>query len=388
MAGRKSGFQEEVYAVRHGANLVSKYGRRDQEGALFDGGAEDPNHLLGAFPVLFPYGRGGFEITRVRPLSYQKHARYALRYFDFRFRRNIAFVCQLFSVLQRREVATHSRLTMARHNWNALEPIMNRITAADLRQASQEQQRRQKLSNPDVQALWKQVTATRTRVMATDECRSSYRSKIWSMVVAFNPPLIWLTLNPSDTHDPIAQVFAGKEIDMDNSIRLEGLTPAQNTDRARTVASDPLAATEFFFYIVNAVLEELFGIQVGRGPQGVIRRRRGILGTVQGYFGTVEAQGRGALHVHMLLWIRGSPPAAEMKELFKSDEFRTRLIAYLDTIIHAHEDKLTAEAIEILEAIPAVAYNQPPDPSQPNFQEVIRQELPSLIRTVQVSTHY
>ena len=37
----------------------------------------------------------------------------------------------------------------------------------------------------------------------------------------------------------------------------------------------------------------------------------GIFGYVGGYFGVVEAQGRGSLHVHMLLWLKYAPNADE-----------------------------------------------------------------------------
>lgn len=37
-------------------------------------------------------------------------------------------------------------------------------------------------------------------------------------------------------------------------------------------------------------------------------RRGGAFGTVFAYFGTVETQGRGSLHIHMMLWIAGLPP--------------------------------------------------------------------------------
>jgi len=53
----------EDFMVRRGSVFVNEYGRTDSTtGMRNDGGPANPNHLLGAFPVLFPYGQGGFEV--------------------------------------------------------------------------------------------------------------------------------------------------------------------------------------------------------------------------------------------------------------------------------------------------------------------------------------
>ncbi|KAF7294297.1 ATP-dependent DNA helicase [Mycena chlorophos] len=55
--------QQREYAVRPGSDYVNEYARMDGKKRT-DGGVENPNHLLGAFPILFPYGYGGFEVDR------------------------------------------------------------------------------------------------------------------------------------------------------------------------------------------------------------------------------------------------------------------------------------------------------------------------------------
>ncbi|KAF8122155.1 hypothetical protein EV363DRAFT_1405139 [Boletus edulis] len=55
----------------------------------------------------------------------------------------------------------------------------------------------------------------------------------------------------------------------------------------------------------------------------------GILGQVSAYYGCVEAQGRGSLHCHMLVWLDGSLNCDEIKEkiINKGDiDFRDRLL--------------------------------------------------------------
>ena len=70
---------------------------------------------------------------------------------------------------------------------------------------------------------------------------------------------------------------------------------------------------------MKCVLEILFGFI--KKTSGCIHREEGIFGKVQSYVGTVEAQGRGTLHLYMLLWLKDAPTADEMKTALKSDLF-------------------------------------------------------------------
>lgn len=110
--------------------------------------------------------------------------------------------------------------------------------------------------------------------------------KIWRNNLIFNPLALWITLNPNDTHDPIAQVLAGAEIDIDHFCNTLGPT---SSERGVTIASDPYASAQFFHLIITRILEDLFGLK--KGPFGRVERKYGILGKVQSYIGTVETQG-------------------------------------------------------------------------------------------------
>jgi len=59
----------------------------------------------------------------------------------------------------------------------------------------------------------------------------------------------------------------------------------------------------------------------------------GLLGIVRAYYGCVETQDRGSLHIHMLIWLYGSCSPEDYKEKIKFEEFRNRLIKYIETII-------------------------------------------------------
>jgi hypothetical protein len=198
--------EQEVYAVRHGSDFVNEYGRRDSHGRYFTGEIENPNHLLGAFPHLFPYGMGGFETDRPRALSYEAQAKWSMQYVDGRFRKDLHFMFQIFGVIQKRQVCRSAVLQVQKKAFHDHERDFSLLTPQDLLEASKEEQKKQKLSNPTVRALKHHLNAVRSKVMGTDESRTQIRAFIWGMTMMKNPPSLWITINPTDTHDPIAQV--------------------------------------------------------------------------------------------------------------------------------------------------------------------------------------
>ena len=57
--------------------------------------------------------------------------------------------------------------------------------------------------------------------MGTDESCIRIHALIWGMCMMRGPPSIWLTINPADTQDPIAQVLCRQDIDLDHFVKLD-----------------------------------------------------------------------------------------------------------------------------------------------------------------------
>jgi hypothetical protein len=62
-----------------------------------------------------------------------------------------------------------------------------------------------------------------------------------------NPATLWITLNFADTNDPIVQILAGEEINMDHFIATAG--PDQ-TQCAINSASNPFAVVKYFHMFI------------------------------------------------------------------------------------------------------------------------------------------
>lgn len=376
--------QCEELLVKHGSTLVNEYPRVQKDMNLrYVGPIESPNHLLGAFPVLFPYGRGGFEVHREIKVSYEKHVRWALLYADRRFRLDLQFIFQVFGVIVKRQVYTSTLVQIKRSTYKKHAESIRKLRAADFVTASQEEAKNLPFSNPTIRIFRKQLAALRTHVMGTDESRRTIRSQIWGCTLANGPPSLWLTINPSDVHDPIVQVLAGEDIDLDNFVWQDGPDPST---RAQNAAADPFAASEFFHTTIKVILEHLFGLysENKKNTLGRLRRKEGILGTLKSYVGTVEAQGRGMLHLHILLWLAHAPTSQEMSDALSAEAFRHKVRRWIAQNITADIGGLSAEAIEQLPKNSSCSYSRPIDPRQPDFADRAAASIKTLARSLQV----
>jgi hypothetical protein len=85
------------------------------------------------------------------------------------------------------------------------------------------------------------------------------------------------------------------------------------------VASHPVATARFFNVLISSILDSLI--------------KKGVLGPIKAYFGTVENQGRGSLHLHILLWLDHDITPTQMKQNIQNEDFRNSLINYLEDIV-------------------------------------------------------
>lgn len=323
---------EGGYAIRHGNPPVFDLPIAIEHRQL---GAFTNKYDLfaAAYPILWPYGKGRWDIIgRREKLSYVEYVRWALRYYDRRFRTHHTFPFLAFGIQQKANALSSAKLQMRRRDFQRDQTPLSRIRIEDLRRAQAEEDAHHTVSNDDVKTLERHVYAVGGRVMGSRNSRSGYRSQIWSMSLKLGPPSLWITINPLDYDDPIAQVFAGESIDMDNFIATAG---PGSVERGINIANDPYA--KYFHFIINVTLEMLMGIGKTKCH---LKSSRGVLGTVRGYFGVVEAQGRGSLHVHMLAWLADVPNADEMVMLLRNRSFRERIVEYLKANIHADVDGL------------------------------------------------
>lgn len=150
---------------------------------------------------------------------------------------------------------------------------------------------------------------------------------------------------------------------MDSFIDLMGPNANQ---RARNVANDPFASSSFFNFIIQTTFETLFGVRISRNQ---VESQMGIFGVVNGYFGVVEAQGRGSLHVHLLVWLKNAPNAEEMLELLAQDAFRQQITPYIEHNIQSFLDGFDEDYVEHSEREQHLTFSRPPNPRSSNWEK-------------------
>jgi len=220
-----------------------------------------------------------------------------------------------------------------------------------------------------------------TKVHGSNQSRIQLHSQIWSTCLKKNPPSLWITFNPSDLHDPIAQVFAGENIDLDAFVSTMGPNLDQ---RLRNIAADPYAAAKFFHFMIRTILETLFGIKVSSFQ---VKNCTGIFRWVSAYFGTVESQGWATLHLHLIIWLENAPNSDKMNEMLSSPDFHAKVSEYIQANLCAYIPGLDSK--DTIQAIPCekeITFNCPPNPDSMTYDKDLAEFELRLARTEQIHT--
>ena len=183
-------------------------------------------------------------------------------------------------------------------------------------------------SNGKLNKLMNHLKTIGGRVMGSAYSRTALRTQIHGLIFNQGLPSIFLTVNPADIHSPVALYFSGIKLDLDN-IQTEQLMTTYK--RAETIASHPVATAKFFHLLITNILKTMI---VG-----------GVLGPIKAYFGTVESQGRGSLHLHMLIWLDHEMKPSDMKDKVHNADFREKLKAYLEDIIKEDLDQFKDKVV-------------------------------------------
>ncbi|CAF1143003.1 unnamed protein product [Rotaria sordida] len=209
-------------------------------------------------------------------------------------------------------------------------------------------------SNSALNKLLHHIKTIGGRVMGSAYSRTALRTRIHALIYNQGLPSIFLTLNPADIHSPVALYFAGIKLDLDN-IQMGQLMDTYK--RAEIIASHPVATAKFFHLLISNILNTMIS--------------GGVLGPIKAYFGTVESQGRGSLHLHLLIWLDHDMKPADMKEKIQNADFREKLKAYLEDIIKEDldefKDKHVFENLHVTRTL-----NTPPRLSQDNIYAALR----------------
>lgn len=226
----------------------------------------------------------------------------------------------LYDMIQLRRSSLGNSLLIKRSQWTSVARDLNSLDANRLQTAAKELAANQIASDPLVRRLLKNITAIGSQVPGSFFHKLQMRAELRGLLVREGMPAFWLTINPSDLQNPLVLVLAGV-IHLSDDIS----TNLASAVRSTTATSDPVAVARFFHCTCKAVLDGLLGSKSTKG---------GILGDTSNYFGVVESNGRGMLHLHTLVWLQGNLGFTRLRDRILSDkDFAVRMIAFLESVI-------------------------------------------------------
>jgi hypothetical protein len=152
------------------------------------------------------------------------------------------------------------------------------------------------ITDPLLNQLMQATSIANGMVRGSREYVMKRRSEIMGLFISNGTLIFFVTINPDDMKHPLMisiwSTATGTRMDVpmrDNFVQY-------HQKRLRTISKDPVLQALFFNIIMNAVIDVLFGFD--KNP------KVGILGEVSAHYDVIEAQGKGTLHAHGMIWMR------------------------------------------------------------------------------------
>jgi hypothetical protein len=309
----------------------------------------DPRFFAKTFPTLFPVGSGGprqaeestddaaaegdggveaetraRSLVSSRNMTLETWAKVVLQRHGGRFATHHILAFLVFNIGVRSRNRRVSMLSVTRKNFPEVERIVRSLSAERLEAAKVELEAAGKTGDEGVNQLLKSLSLYGFRQPMSRESRLSMRRKIKSEIIRDGIPAIWFTLNPNDITNPVKlRLAAYRTRDPDEAEAfLTSLDLAYK--RTRLAISDALSSAIFFHREVSMFFEHY--VKTGEDS---------VFGRISRYFGAVETNERGSLHVHGLLWLQGNMHLSSiLGDVGGEDQvvYRERVIQYVDSV--------------------------------------------------------
>jgi hypothetical protein len=301
------------------------------------------------FPTLLPFGAGGprlaeeatlepgrgpadilgaeavaRDLLSSRNMSLRTWADIVLRRHGGRFATHHIFAFLVFNMGVRSRNRRVSMLSVTRKNFRKVERIVRSLTADRLAAARAELESSGRTTDEGVKELLRSLSLYGYRQPMSRELRLSMRHKIQALIVRYGVPAIWFTINPNDITNPVKLRLAAYRT-RDPEAAEEFLRSLDMSfRRMRLSISDPMSSALFFHREMTLFFEHY--VKVGE---------ESVFGRISQYYGAVETNERGALHVHGLLWLHGNAHLSSMlADIHGEDQaaYRERIVQYVDSV--------------------------------------------------------
>ncbi|RSL80042.1 hypothetical protein CEP52_017444, partial [Fusarium oligoseptatum] len=312
----------------------------------------DPWFFAKAFPSLIPFGYGGprlaeesmtrsdggrstgfavagteaaaQDLLSSRNMSLTTWADVALRRQGGRFATHHIFAFLIFNLGVRSRNRRVSMLSVSRKEFPVVERMVRSLSRGRLELAQRELELSGQTADEEVKELLRSLSLYGFRQPMSREHRLSLRRKIKSLIIRYGIPAVWFTLNPNDITNPVKLKLAAYRTHDSEAAEAFLRSLDMTYKRARLAISDPASSAIFFHREISLFFEHY--VKVGE---------ESVFGRISQYFGAVETNERGALHVHGLLWLQGNMQLSSILEDIRKEEgdcYRDQIVEYVDSV--------------------------------------------------------
>ena len=301
---------------------------QSRAGSQFIPDFQEPGLLSWLFPHLDPWGIGGFfDPRRERPLKLWEQLKYMIMVHGSPCRNDANFSFVFYNVKQKNDVFNSVTFKVPAKRRDQVVRHLMSIDVKSLDALSRKYQinpryRPENQEEKHITRILSRVTTVACDLPGSNGYKIGLRNQIRALINFIGTPTLFVTLNPSDLNHPLVQLYAGYDVSLEEEMRGEELS---EWNRKVTVAKNPAACARFFHTIMSKFIWIILRYN---------RPGKGLFGKCTGYFGTVEAQGRGTLHCHMLIWLAGHLPPQKLRDtLDQSAEYKRAYIAWAESFI-------------------------------------------------------
>ena len=284
-----------------------------------------------AFPTLFMYGCGAPCVSGsglVRRIPFEQHIRHLFKMKFRRFARHRVFPFALVNMIQRQSICRSVKASMPTLIAAKEVEALGKITPSDVSKVIHEVQHGAKVheaiknTSPALQTLVKHLRISGGCVSGSVFEKKRMNRELRAYMHTLGPPHLFATLNVNDFSQPLVVRLSTGWGNKDD------LTPEfmRELDGLRVVAENPDAAAQSFDYIIKAFIEKMICVR---------KAGFGVYGDVIASYGVSETQGRGTLHLHILLWLKMAGTSNGIVAAVKEDVggFAEKFYRFIDAII-------------------------------------------------------
>ncbi len=231
------------------------------------------------------------------------------------------FFKKAFNIIQRSEARFRMNALIKQSDFERFANEVNNLTLNDIEDAVNLVFRDPRAKyNQTLYRLISKVQSSSANVQGSMAALKHRRNDLRAYIVHFGAPHFFITINPADIHAPLVLKIGGVNVTSE-------LLGHNYQFRAKFLKENPVIQAQYFDLIIKSFIKFLLGYDKKKS-------KNGVLGYIKAYYGMVETQDRGSLHLHMMAWVVGGTNPSELKEKLKLHDFKVKLLKYLDSVIH------------------------------------------------------